>query len=253
MGTSTFVRVRDGQSIFVRTVGKGPPVLLLHGFGLTSLQWLPFIQSYKQLFSFYIPDFRGAGRSWRCPYNKTNIFQINMEDLQDIVAHFALEDFPVVGYSMGASTALQWLKSDGMKGASRYLHVEQGANIRNGKSGQFGLFGRHQGAFMGALRTLSPAVNSMSTLGSFFTNLQAWHDSYLEPPDNSAAFDQCRIPVTFLIGKHSLLYSSTGQLETAKSVPNARVVLFENSGHLLPFVEPRKFVRELGRFLSGDG
>ncbi|WP_394840941.1 alpha/beta hydrolase [Pendulispora brunnea] len=58
------------------------------------------------------------------------------------------------------------------------------------------------------------------------------------------------MPVTLMIGMKSTPYPYAGQMAIAEAAPNVRVVRFERSGHLPLFEQPRKFVRELGRFLA---
>ncbi|MBC6819875.1 alpha/beta hydrolase, partial [Acinetobacter baumannii] len=37
----------DQESLFVRRVGRGEPVLVLSGLGMQSWQWLPFIYANR--------------------------------------------------------------------------------------------------------------------------------------------------------------------------------------------------------------
>lgn len=102
-----FVTLRDGQPIHVRICGRGEPVLLLPALGMRSCCWLPFIWPFLHGFRFYMPDFRGSGPSSAAGLNQADIFQNNREDVQDIIAHFGLQGFLLVGYSLGASVAPQ--------------------------------------------------------------------------------------------------------------------------------------------------
>jgi pimeloyl-ACP methyl ester carboxylesterase len=156
------VTMRDGQSLHVRVVGQGQPVLLLPGMGMTSSQWLPFIRPYRRHFRFYMPDFRGAGLSGKCYFNQLDIFQNNMEDVQDIVRHFGLKDFLLAGYSMGASTALHWLRAEGFADVRRYLHIDQAVCVPNRDDWPYGLFGERQPILFDGLRQLSTYLDEHS-------------------------------------------------------------------------------------------
>lgn len=48
----------DQESLFVRRVGRGEPVLVLSGLGMQSWQWLPFIYANRKEYEFIIPDWR---------------------------------------------------------------------------------------------------------------------------------------------------------------------------------------------------
>lgn len=56
----------DQESLFVRRVGRGEPVLVLSGLGMQSWQWLPFIYANRKEYEFIIPDWRGFGGSKLC-------------------------------------------------------------------------------------------------------------------------------------------------------------------------------------------
>lgn len=138
------VTVRDGQKIHVRVVGSGEPVLLLHGIGMQSSHWLPFILRYRRRFQLFMPDFRGSGRSASVRLNQTDVIQNHMEDVQDIVAHFELSNVRLVGYSMGATTSLHWQRVGGFDHVREYLHIDQSPCVPNQPDWRFGLFGEQQ-------------------------------------------------------------------------------------------------------------
>lgn len=138
------ITLRDGQSLYVRKLGSGQPVLMLPGLGMKSHLWLPFVWSLRKKFCFYMPEFRGIGRSASAHFNQPNIFQNHMEDVEDIVQHFGLKDFILVGYSQGASTSLHWQNAGGFQQVRAYLHIEQSPCVINHKNWQHGLFGIQQ-------------------------------------------------------------------------------------------------------------
>jgi pimeloyl-ACP methyl ester carboxylesterase len=154
-----FVAVRDGQPIYVRVIGRGEPVVLLHGLGMKSSHWLPFILPFLHRFRFYMPNFRGAGHSLPVRLNQPDVFQNHMEDVEDIVRHFGLRDFQLVGYSLGASTALHWQRAGGFAGVRRYLHIDQSPCVGNRADWSHGLFGQRQGELFEALRRLEALLN----------------------------------------------------------------------------------------------
>ncbi len=53
----------DGATIHVRVGGKGPAVLLLHGFGDTGDMWAPLAKELVQNHTVIAPDLRGMGLS----------------------------------------------------------------------------------------------------------------------------------------------------------------------------------------------
>jgi pimeloyl-ACP methyl ester carboxylesterase len=53
----------DGATIYVRVGGKGPAVLLLHGFGDTGDMWAPLAATLMKDHTVIVPDLRGMGLS----------------------------------------------------------------------------------------------------------------------------------------------------------------------------------------------
>ncbi len=57
------VRSKDGTLIAFRKSGDGPPLLLVHGTGGTSLRWAPLSALLEKEFTVYAMDRRGRGRA----------------------------------------------------------------------------------------------------------------------------------------------------------------------------------------------
>jgi pimeloyl-ACP methyl ester carboxylesterase len=53
----------DGATIHVRHGGKGPAVVMLHGFGDTGDMWAPLAKAIAKDFTVVVPDLRGMGLS----------------------------------------------------------------------------------------------------------------------------------------------------------------------------------------------
>jgi pimeloyl-ACP methyl ester carboxylesterase len=53
----------DGATIYVRIGGKGPAVVMLHGFGDTGDMWAPLANALIKDYTVIVPDLRGMGLS----------------------------------------------------------------------------------------------------------------------------------------------------------------------------------------------
>lgn len=140
----SIVTTRDQQPLYVRVIGRGQPVLMLHGLGMDSTQWLPFILPYIRQFKFYLPDFRGAGKSSAIRFKQQDVFEQHAHDIEDVIQYFDLNHFYLVGYSLGASTALHLQASPLYARVSRYLHIDQSPCVGNRDDWAYGLCGEHQ-------------------------------------------------------------------------------------------------------------
>ncbi|WP_394830266.1 alpha/beta hydrolase [Pendulispora rubella] len=138
------VTMRDGRGLHVRVVGKGMPVLLLPGLGMSSMLWLPFVWPFAHRYRFILPDFRGFGRSSHLAIERDDVFESHAMDVRDVIAHLGLRDFLLGGISLGGTTALHMNHRAGLDGVRAYLHVEQSPCVGNRLGWRYGLFGERQ-------------------------------------------------------------------------------------------------------------
>ena len=82
----------------------------------------------------------------------------------------------------------------------------------------------------------------------------AWYiNNYLHhQQDYREALQKLQCPVTFFSGTQSRLYPVKGQTLIAQSMPHAKQICFEKSGHTPLLTEPLKFAREIGTFLQAN-
>jgi 3-oxoadipate enol-lactonase len=94
----------DDRELFFRSVGEGPPTLLLHGLGATgALNWRGCFQPLAGHSRVIAPDHRGHGRGMRVG----NRFRLAdcADDAAAILRDLGAEPAVVVGYSMGGPIA----------------------------------------------------------------------------------------------------------------------------------------------------
>ena len=182
-----YIRLRDHQKMFVREIGasnslKKPTIILLHGFGMQSIHWLPFIIPLARKFHFLIPDLRGFGHSHSCIFNQHCVITNYADDLDDMINHFQLKSFKLVGISMGAFVALKYQGVYGDHLVDRYLHIDQSPKCINNKNWQWGIFGADNTKRLESaaklVSELSPYMAKQSSYEQLPKNLrmQLWHD-----------------------------------------------------------------------------
>ena len=87
--------------------GKGQPLLLLHGFDSSFLEFRRIYQSLKQNFQVIIPDLLGFGFSPRCATNEYNPSKIISYLIDLLKTLKTTKNLKIIGASMGGSTALK--------------------------------------------------------------------------------------------------------------------------------------------------
>jgi pimeloyl-ACP methyl ester carboxylesterase len=95
----------NGIEVYYETAGEGPPVLLLHGLGSSTLDWEYQVPELARSYRVITMDVRGHGRSSRPPgpYRVTQFAQDAVALLRTLNAAPA----HVVGLSMGGMIAFQ--------------------------------------------------------------------------------------------------------------------------------------------------
>jgi pimeloyl-ACP methyl ester carboxylesterase len=96
----------EGAKIHVRVGGKGPAVVLLHGFGDTGDMWAPLAADLARDHTVVVPDLRGLGLS-SIPdsgYDK----KTQAADVRGVLAKLGIENAVVVGHDIGTMVAFAY-------------------------------------------------------------------------------------------------------------------------------------------------
>jgi len=86
-----------------RKLGKGFPLIIVHGLYGSSDNWVSVGKHLAESFEVYIIDQRNHGRS---PHNESNTYTDMREDLLEFMNDQNLEKVILVGHSMGGKTAM---------------------------------------------------------------------------------------------------------------------------------------------------
>ena len=99
----------DGAPLALTRLGKGRPVVLLHGlFSSAHVNWVRYgtaAQLAQAGFACLMPDLRAHGAS-AAPHDPAAYpADVLARDAAALVAHLGLDDFDLVGFSLGSRTA----------------------------------------------------------------------------------------------------------------------------------------------------
>ena len=131
----------DGTSLYYRDLGRGPCIVMLHGFGMHSGHWLPYGWALSRKYRVIIPDLRGFGRSHHADFSEKCAVSNFANDVNQLIGHLQLDDFKLIGISMGALTSLKLIEAHSPSQLRRYLHIDQSPCCVNKKDWAWGLFG----------------------------------------------------------------------------------------------------------------
>ncbi|WP_415767349.1 alpha/beta fold hydrolase [Pseudomonas sp. ZB1P45] len=99
----------EGVTLHVRVGGKGPAVVLLHGFGDTGDMWAPLAADLAKDHTVVVPDLRGMGLS-SIPdsgYDK----KTQAGDIRALLAALGIEHSVVIGHDIGTMVAFAYATS----------------------------------------------------------------------------------------------------------------------------------------------
>ena len=97
-----------GSTINVLQGGKGPPVLLLHGYPQTHVMWHKIAPRLANDFSLVLPDLRGYGDSSKPPDGEDHFGYSKRSTAQDqveVMEQLGFKHFAVVGHDRGGRVA----------------------------------------------------------------------------------------------------------------------------------------------------
>ena len=116
----------DGRRISVEQAGQGPPLVLLHGFGESTLAFAPVMPELAKRFAVVAIDLNGFGFTER-PKDRASYTLAGQERLVlGVLDRLGLERVRLAGHSYGGGLALYLTHASDGRG-------EQGAEHEAGK------------------------------------------------------------------------------------------------------------------------
>jgi len=95
----------NGIRLSAYVVGKGRPVLLLHGLGGSKISWVPLLGPLSESYQVLVPDLPGHGESEKPRVDYTPRFYARV--VRHLMNELGAERAAVVGNSMGGRVALE--------------------------------------------------------------------------------------------------------------------------------------------------
>ena len=101
--TAQTIHSPAGADIFVRSGGRGPVVVLIHGYGETSDSWGPLAAELAKTYTVVVPDLRGIGHSSQPAggYDK----KTQAADIRSVVTTLGYDRTYVVSHDIGIMVA----------------------------------------------------------------------------------------------------------------------------------------------------
>lgn len=256
----------DGRVLRYRQVGSGPPLVLLHGWAMSSAVFGEALQNLNNEFSVLAPDLPGHGQSTA---GKDYSLGSLANDLASWMEGLQLTDVRLLGWSLGGQIALR-LASLTKQRLSRLLLVATTPRFvadeewGNGLAeGQVRIMAR--GLKRRFARTLEDFFNQQFGEQEISEVRRQWLSEHLSPmvipPQQEAALGGLEIlrtsdlrmqlaeldmPTLVMHGAEDKIVPSGAGRYLAQALPQARLQLLEQAGHA-PFLSYPEDVFQMWR------
>ncbi len=253
----------ENKKIFYRTIGKGKPVMLVHGFGEDGNVWDIQIDHLKDKYRLIVPDIPGSGRS-------EMISDMSMEGMAEVLHSIIHEEninkCVVIGHSMGGYITLAlvenyWnhVNAFGLFHSTAFPDNEEKKQTR--KKGIE--FIKQHGAFE-FLKTSTPNLFSPNSkneipesIKKFIDSLSgfsgealiAYYEAMMKRPDRTHVLKQAKNPVLLVAGEHDNAVPLNDLLKQSHLPEITYLHIFKKSGHMGMMEEPENTNRIFQEFI----
>ena len=241
----------NGNMLFYRESGDGPPAVFIHGFPLDHSLWLDQLKGLAHVRHCIALDLRGFGRS-----DPTVDAVLTMEMLADDVAGLlealGVGGADVVGHSMGGYVALAlWeLRPDVVRSLA-LVDTRAGGDGAEARTGRDAMIDRILDGGKSALademvRNLlgrEPSRRAQARLRSMvestrYETLVAAIEGMKDRKDRTAILPTISVPTVVIGGEEDTLIPPDRIREVSAAIPGARTSIIARAGHLTPIEQP---------------
>lgn len=262
----------DNHELYYRDIGKGKPVLLIHGFAEDGTVWDALIPKLSVSYRLLIPDLPGSGRSSLSFVEKQ---PPSMETLADSIRQIVtseklegLDSAPVlIGHSMGGYISLAYAEKYPMQWKALILfhstaYADNDARKEARKKSLSFVKANGAQAF---LKTTIPSFFSASFLENYpekvdlhvqknshlrGDSLSWYYEAMIRRPDLTKLIKTCSQPIGFILGKEDKLIPPE-QILTQAALPRISFhQILHHSGHMGMIEEPETVIAFLEKFLQ---
>jgi pimeloyl-ACP methyl ester carboxylesterase len=267
----------NGLSVAYDEAGAGPrPLVLLHGFTGSKLDFAPRLAELASLGRVLVPDLRGHGDSSNTGDAKGYSLEQGASDLLGFLAKLEIAECDLLGHSMGGMIALRAVLADPARIASLIL-MDTSARAPDGIRRETLEIGGQVARSIGMarlaeiLRERAPADESrteadrrlQAEMGDAYWESWRYPNYHAMDPIafgafGVAMFDQAPLldrlteiacPTLVLVGEGDTGFLAASE-EMARGIPGAKVAMIANAGHQPQLENPDAWLDAIRAHLS---
>ena len=247
---------RNGVQIWYEEHGRGPAVLLTHGYGATGTMWEPQIRGLADSYRLIVWDMRGHGRSDSPEDPSAYSVPACLADMAAILDACGVEAAMIGGLSLGGYLSLAFLL-DYASYVRALMLFDTGPGYRNqeGRNAWNAMAERYAHALeerglagLGSTAEVASSHHrSASGLALAARGILTQHDARVID-----ALPAIVVPALVLWGERDEAFVKPGEYMAAK-IPGARRVVVPGAGHAANLDRPAEFNAALTQFLESVG
>jgi 3-oxoadipate enol-lactonase len=251
--------------LHVRQAGHGPDLLLLHAFPLNSRMWEPQLTALADRARLIAVDFPGFGLS--APSQRAPTLTDYARAVLTTLDALQVDRVAVAGLSMGGYTAFRLVELLGERLAGLFL-----ADTRPTADDAATVTARHELAAEVEARGVEAAADEFlpKLIGATTVHLRpalidrvraimlensaagvaAALRAMAARPDSTSLLSRLRCPVVCVVGDEDTVTPPDVVRQMTDEIPNARLEVIAQSGHLTNLEDPETFNQHLGAFMA---
>ncbi|RTE67700.1 alpha/beta hydrolase [Amphritea opalescens] len=271
------ITAKDGTDIHYLRLGKGSPVMFLHGWSASAKDWLPFAAELADEHEVICWDARGHG-DHQLPAGSPSDVQTMAADLQQLIEHHDLNNLMLIGHSMGALTLWQYIRDFGCDRLAGVGIIDQSPKLVTDEQWQNGIYGNfdhqanqalikllRQDFAEGLLQLVAHGYNRKS-YDNYTRNsrgfqqmrehlqsldaeplVQCWES--LTAADYRDVLPQISVPALLIYGDESQFYAKAVAEYVRDNIPQSELHIYENADHSPQLWHRERFVWDIKQFL----
>lgn len=259
MPETTFLDVA-GKKTQLTVGGDGPPLLYLHSAG-GETDWMPFHEALSKHFKVFLPAHPGFALSGGL--EEVRDIQDYLWHYVDLIAQLKLERVPIVGFSLGAWIAMELAVLRPRLISELVLVNAAGVRVENARMAELFIddfdemrkllfFDPNDRATIEqAMPTSIDDPRILMWLRAREATARVGWNPYLHNPRLPKHLHRIQCPTLVLWGRQDYLIPLPHGEFIAQKIPGAKLEIFENCGHMLPFEKCDAFTTRVTSFLSG--